>query len=1192
MGVKQNVKRLVTPALKPKLSASGKIIDTYTKYFKTESVVPETFLFESRDGQSMTDSPLAIFEYLLAQDTDKKQTFIWSVVQSEELAIIQRKYVNMSNVHFVVRDSDEYLKWLCQAQYLINNATFQQYVIIKPEQTYINTWHGTPLKTMGYDIPGNPSGAKNVVRNFFMSSFLISPNDHTSQMYLDSYRLRGGYEGQVLEAGYPRIDQTFKTNHDELLKLLFEFKKQIDLSKKIIMYTPTWKGSNISSARNDLEQIHTELASIRSEFGDQYNVLVKVHPFLYKAASTYDKLAPYLIPDCLDTNKVLGIVDVLITDYSSIFFDFLVTDKPILFYCWDDDLYTSDRGKYFEYDELPGPVAFTLEELKTNIRHLEQVTEKSRANYELFKTRFVPYDDGQTTKRYVDYILYGKLPETKPFNIIQSPKKTKLLIYPGGMRNNGITSSLINLIQNIDATVYDVTCFLDQPRSAEQIANIRQLPKTTHLLFRFGASDYTVKEAYQDLRIQARGFKHESQYPNEIYQRECLRLLGNQHYDVAIDFSGYSLYWAKILLASTANTKMCYMHSDMQSDMDRTVNGRKVHKVNLRGLFSLYHRFDYLVSVSDTTRQVNVTNLQKYAAPEKFVYSPNTINPDRILGKVTDESETVIAKTKILPRTGRILIDQDSVLIGYNARPDFCYAKEQRLEIKQQEVDVLGEFTDGEDTYYKISQSNCYLGWVKETDIEVLPDSVLGQEEVSYFGKIATSSRNQLFDGPIGLEETVRLGNAHYLRNVYVTVPNVIATHTMQSVPVRIDGKHYGYLPLSTIRLSKRFNQSSTGKVSVAKKLGRKIITTFNRVNRRKKLARLKEQTIKRINFLDYYHNSLPIDLTGFVSPNPEAEKISLGTMDTVYVHSLNTNSYGNWYLIQRMDKTFVWVPQDQLSLTTINEPTIYSENDTFYYVSLLPSEINVYSTPQNILSNQSQLVKSLDTVKVVRELVVTTAKVYLQVEWHDKLVWVDQEDTEKSLAYGMFNSEGYYIPYPKADEINFVTMGRLSPEKNQVQLVDAFAAYYAEQQTGYLYIIGAGTEMKALKEAVEKHQLEDRIKLVGQIANPFPFMKRCDVFVLTSLYEGQPMVLLEAMTLGMSIISTDIPACRDVLEDGRFGYLTATNDVSGVKQAMTVVAKGDVHFESFNPYAYNQQAIQHFYQFINHESKEELIHE
>ena len=97
-------------------------------------------------------------------------------------------------------------------------------------------------------------------------------------------------------------------------------------------------------------------------------MLVKVHPYLYKDALKIKRLKPYLIPDYFDTNEILAIVDLMITDYSSIFFDYLVTNKPIVFYTPDLDEYQSSRGMYIANRDLPGPVVHHIEDVITAIK--------------------------------------------------------------------------------------------------------------------------------------------------------------------------------------------------------------------------------------------------------------------------------------------------------------------------------------------------------------------------------------------------------------------------------------------------------------------------------------------------------------------------------------------------------------------------------------------------------------------------------------------------------------------------------------------------------------------------------------------------------------------------------------------------------------------------------------------------------
>ncbi len=150
MAIINKAMRFVGPVILPKVSNYRRLVDTYTKFFIEEKVVKNTILYESRDGQSLTDSPFAIFDYLLKNDYEQKYMHIWVTTKGEELEKIKILYKDKSNVLFVERNSDDYLRWLTKTQYLINNSTFQPFVTIKDEQTYINTWHGTPLKTMGF----------------------------------------------------------------------------------------------------------------------------------------------------------------------------------------------------------------------------------------------------------------------------------------------------------------------------------------------------------------------------------------------------------------------------------------------------------------------------------------------------------------------------------------------------------------------------------------------------------------------------------------------------------------------------------------------------------------------------------------------------------------------------------------------------------------------------------------------------------------------------------------------------------------------------------------------------------------------------------------------------------------------------------------------------------------------------------
>ena len=1180
MGIVNQGMRFVGPAILPKVSHHRNLVDSYTKFFINERVEEKTVLYESRDGQSMTDSPLAIFEYLLQMDKDMAYTHIWSITKNDELEVIKQRYEDRRNVLFVYRNSKDYLKWLAKAEFLINNSTFQSFVTIKENQTYINTWHGTPLKTMGFDIPGNPADAKNVVRNFFMADYLISPNHHTTEMFLKSYRLNENFPGKIIETGYPRIDQTFSKNKDETLKLLFDFGVEIDLSKKILLYTPTCKTGDLAVVTDEVAQIHQEMSLVREKFGDSYNVLIKVHPFLYKKAKKLEALKKYLVPDVLDTNKILGLVDCLVTDYSSIFFDFLVTNKPILFYCWDDDLYSNQRGKYFEYEELPGPVSFNIDELIHNIERLDQYETNFSDNYQLCQNKFTAYEDGHVTKRVVDIIFNQEsLPNV---SIIESetPKKS-LLIYPGGMRSNGITSSFLNLMNGIDYSKYQVVCLLDNIQTPDQIKNISAIPKEVSLLFRFEVSNYTIKEHYQDLNIHLKGVKKgkEFKYPGSIYQREVNRLLGSKRFDIAIDFSGYSLHWSKIILAAKASQYICYLHSDMKLDQERVVNGKKIHKMNLQGIFSVYNRYDKLVSVSEAISQVNREKLNEYAPAEKFVYATNTINIPSILKVPSTEKRTQQPQTEMCVREATVLTDGPIDIA--TTRPDMLLGTKQQKVIRDKQVMVLGKFNYQDQLYYKISHNNTYLGWVKADVLSISPVSIMSEKTVSSFGKLNTNPGDVFYTAPLGLQNSIPLSSADDLRNVYVEIHKEIITQEGSSVLVKIKGKEVGWLPKNKVKWSSKLN--STRKNSLLIKLIRKLVMMFDSLQRREALKSLKTKPLKKESFKDYFENNSDIELIAFDIPSDTQEGKSIGKKSILYVESLSTNTFGRWYEIVTESGQRVWIKENQLSLTGLSEEVIIREEVVDKEVVSKEDSMIIYPTFEDACEDTGKVVRNVSSYQAVKQVETNLKRVFIELVYNDKKIWVKEEDLASQGTEGIQNASGELIPFPDKSKLNIVTTGRLSQEKNQVQLIEAFATFFTKYPSSHLYIIGSGPEENNLRKQIQTLGLEKNVTLMGQVYYPFYFMKQCDIFALTSLYEGQSIVLLEALTLEMKCLSTDIPACRNVLKDGEYGLITKSNDVLGIVEGLEKIATmKTTDFSKFDPYFYNNQSLEMFYNILN----------
>ncbi|EGQ4132613.1 glycosyltransferase [Staphylococcus pseudintermedius] len=629
-------KFIASPILKRAKSKYQKKVNQYAQLYHSTSIKPHQILYQVRDGKSITDSPYAIFLGLNAHETFSNYQHIWVVDHPDTLVFYQEKFKVFQNVSFVIKESNEYLKALTESKFLINNATFPAYFTKKPQQIYINTWHGTPLKHMGFDVKNNLKGSQNTMKNFLASDYMISPNAHTTNIFKHAFKLDGLYSGEILEIGYPRIDLTINTTANEAREYLAE---HLNLKKNpIILYCPTWRGKNVNDPENSLLNVFEEIKLLNQKLPHQ--VLVKVHPFVYSKAKEMPELKPYLVPDFLDTNQLMPAVDLMITDYSSIFFDFLVTDKPIVFYVPDLDKYQNERGVYIDLCALPGPVADNIQDVITLVSNESYKDADVQGKYAKFKHNFVNYENGSVTERLIESVFLNQQ-DTSSKNASHHQKE-KILLYPGGMKHNGIMTSVINLLANINYDKYDVTVFTNNTNNVEQLNNLQSLNDNVRIVLRRGPMIATFKELYQNEFVRQRGIYKSFEkrlYPKALFEREFRKIFGDSQFDYAIDYSGYAMFWSNLVLASGAKKKYILLHSDIKSDMERTVKGKRPHYQNLKGVISLYPYFDKLVSVSEATKKLNQSNFGGLKLKNRHIASRNTINIEKINQLVDDDSD-------------------------------------------------------------------------------------------------------------------------------------------------------------------------------------------------------------------------------------------------------------------------------------------------------------------------------------------------------------------------------------------------------------------------------------------------------------------------------------------------------------------------------------------------------------------------
>ena len=367
----------------------------YKKFYNNKPIKENKILFESFYGKFYSDSPKYIYEYLYENYKDDFE-FVW---------VLNKKNVKIpGNPKTVKRFSLEYYKHLAESKYLVFNTRQPKRLSKRSEQVYVETWHGTPLKRLGFDqgnlYLNNPNSKKSYRSDSSKWDYMVSPNEYTSEIYRSAF----AYEGEIIESGYPRNDILYNADSKKIAQLKDSLKLPED--KKIILYAPTWRDDEYYDTASVRFTLELDLNRLKREFGDEYIVILRLHYFIADNIdlSGLDGFV-YDLSKHEDIAELYLISDILITDYSSVFFDFANLERPMLFYTYDLDKYENMlRGFYIDINDVPGPLLMNNDEVVDAIRNIDEINEKYAEKYQEFYNKFCNIDDGNASKRVYERI--------------------------------------------------------------------------------------------------------------------------------------------------------------------------------------------------------------------------------------------------------------------------------------------------------------------------------------------------------------------------------------------------------------------------------------------------------------------------------------------------------------------------------------------------------------------------------------------------------------------------------------------------------------------------------------------------------------------------------------------------------------------------------------------------------------------
>lgn len=360
----------------------------YAFYSNYKDINDKIVLFESFHGTTLSDSPF----YMMRDVIDRFQNLeIYFTTQEYEKHKEMIDYYGYK-INLVKLGTIKYARILATSKYLINNVSFPPYFVRRNGQKYLNTWHGTPLKTLGKKMSQGMEDMSNMQRNFLQATDLLFPNDFTMAHMMEDYNLYELYTGKAIISGYPRNSIFLDKNKAK------EIRKKFDLKdKEVFAYMPTWRGIQSNNAQNQLyvNEIKNILNRIDEVLSDNQVFYVNLHSLVkdYVPIKNYKHI--YSFPN-IDNYEFLNCVDILISDYSSVFFDFSITQKPIVLFMYDYDLYMKDRGTYIDVKDLPFEKIYTLDSLINYINGSRPI-QKYNTNKDFFN-QFICYDSIDSTK--------------------------------------------------------------------------------------------------------------------------------------------------------------------------------------------------------------------------------------------------------------------------------------------------------------------------------------------------------------------------------------------------------------------------------------------------------------------------------------------------------------------------------------------------------------------------------------------------------------------------------------------------------------------------------------------------------------------------------------------------------------------------------------------------------------------------
>ncbi|MGW5876715.1 bifunctional glycosyltransferase/CDP-glycerol:glycerophosphate glycerophosphotransferase [Nocardiopsis terrae] len=367
---------------------------TYPKLRKKP--VKPGIVFDSYTGKQFSDSPRDMYEELSRRGVDTPMSWM---VRNRQLTL-------PPGLTEVRHTSREYFEALARSEYIVSNAHLPMWFEKQPGQKVVQTWHGSMLKRIGFDIEHVQFASRNYYDRLRHETnqwdYLISPSPWATPILRRAF----GFENEILETGYPRNDIFHRPGREAVAE---KVRQRLGLpeGKKVILYAPTWRDDKFYSAGKYKLDLHLDLKRLYEALGDDHVLLFRRHPNIVDRVPNVGTDFVFDVSAYPEIQELFLVTDILVTDYSSLMFDFANTGRPILFFTYDLEEYRDSlRGFYFDFEQTaPGPLLRTSDEVIDAVRDVDRVQKAHEGRYKAFVDQFCPLDDGKAASRVVEHVF-------------------------------------------------------------------------------------------------------------------------------------------------------------------------------------------------------------------------------------------------------------------------------------------------------------------------------------------------------------------------------------------------------------------------------------------------------------------------------------------------------------------------------------------------------------------------------------------------------------------------------------------------------------------------------------------------------------------------------------------------------------------------------------------------------------------